>query len=79
MAPAFICCAVSRVTAPAVSSSLNAKGRDLHEVDVPGRVRVCTACGTCSTSTGKPHKLSIETKQPFEESQTVLGVINVQR
>jgi hypothetical protein len=41
--------------------------------------RMHTACGTCSTSTGKPHKLSIETKQPFEESQTVLGVINVQR
>jgi len=43
MAPAFVCCAVSRVTAAAVSSSLNAKGRDsLHEVDVPDRVRVCT-------------------------------------
>ena len=62
MAPAFICCAVSRVTAPAVFSSLNAKGRDsLHEVDVPDRVLVCTACGTCSTFTGKPPKLSIET------------------
>jgi len=43
IAPAFICCTGSRVTAPAVSSSLNAKGRDsLHEVDVPDRVRVCT-------------------------------------
>ncbi len=34
-----------QVTAAAVSSSLNAKGRDsLHEVDVPrpDRVRVCT-------------------------------------
>ena len=52
MAPAYICCAVSRVTAPAVFSSLNAKGRDsLHEVDVPDRVRVCTACGKCSTFT----------------------------
>ncbi len=62
MAPAFICCAVSRVTAPAVSSSVYAKGRDsLHEVDVPDRVLVCTACGTCSTFTGKPPKLSMET------------------
>ena len=62
MAPAFICCAVSRVTAPAVFSSLNAKGRDsLHEVDVPDRVLVCTACGTCSIFTGKPPKLSMET------------------
>jgi hypothetical protein len=55
-------CAVSRVTAPAVFSSLNAKGRDsLHKVDVPDRVLVCTACGTCSTFTGKPPKLSMET------------------
>ena len=62
IAPAFICCAVSRVTAPAVFSSLNAKGRDsLHEVDVPDRVLVCTACGTCSIFTGKPPKLSMET------------------
>jgi hypothetical protein len=39
MAPAIICCAVSRVTAAVVFSSLNAKGRDsLHEVDVPDRV-----------------------------------------
>ena len=62
MAPAYICCAVSRVTAPAVFSSLNAKGRDsLHEVDVPDRVLVCTASGTCSPFTGKPPKLSMET------------------
>jgi hypothetical protein len=41
MGPAFICCTGSRVTARAVSSSLNAKGRDsLHEVDVPDRVLV---------------------------------------
>ena len=61
MAPAYICCAVSRVPAPAVFSSLNAKGGDsLHELDVPDRVRVCTACGTCSTFTVKPPKLSIE-------------------
>jgi hypothetical protein len=65
MAPAYICCAVSRVPAPAVSSSLNAKGGDsLHELDVPDRVRVCTACGTCSTSTGKHPKLSMETVLP---------------
>ena len=62
MAPAYICCAVSRVTASAVSSSLNAKGRDsLHKVDVPDRVLVCTACGTCSIFTGKHPKLSMET------------------
>ena len=62
MAPAFICCAVSRVTAAAGFSSLNAKDRDsLHEVDVPVRVLVCTACGTCSTFTGKPPKKSSET------------------
>ena len=62
MAPAYIFWAVSRVTASVVSSSLNAKGRDsLHKVDVPDRVRVCTACGTCSTSTGKHPKLSMET------------------
>ena len=62
IAPAFICCAVSRVTAPAVFSSLNAKGRDsLHEMDVPDRVLVCTACGTCSIFTGKHPKLSMET------------------
>ena len=65
MAPACICCAVSRVPAPAVSSSLNAKGGDsLHKVDVADRVRVCTACGTCSTSTGKHPKLSMETVLP---------------
>ena len=65
MAPAYICCAVSRVPAPAVFSSLNAKGGDsLHELDVPDRVRVCTACGTCSTSTGKHPKLSMETVLP---------------
>ena len=53
---------MSRVTAPAVFSSLNAKGRDsLHEVDVPDRVLVCTASGTCSPFTGKPPKLSMET------------------
>ena len=62
MAPAYICCAVSRVTASAVLSSLNAKGRNsLHKVDVPDRVRVCTACGACSTFTGKHPKLSMET------------------
>ncbi len=54
----------------AVSSSLNAKGRDsLHKVDVPDRVLVCTACGTCSIFTGKPPKLPW--KQSFEESRTV--------
>jgi hypothetical protein len=38
MEPAFICCAVSRVTAAAVFLSLKAKGRDsLHKVDVPHR------------------------------------------
>jgi hypothetical protein len=64
MEPAFICCAVSRVFAPAVFSSLKAKGRDsLHEADVPDRVLVCTACGTCSIFTGKPPKLSMETQQ----------------
>jgi hypothetical protein len=63
---------VSRVTAPAVCWSFNAKGRDLlHEVDVPDQVpvpqavRVCTgtvtACGTCSTFKGKPPKLPMET------------------
>ena len=61
MAAAFICCAVSRVTAPAVFSSLNAKGRDsLHEVDVLDRVCVHTVCGTCSAFTGKSPKLSVE-------------------
>jgi hypothetical protein len=30
-------------------------------VDVPDRVRVCTAFGTCSTFTGKPLKLSMDT------------------
>ncbi len=36
----------------------------MHELDVPDRVRVCTACGTCSTSTGKHPKLSMETVLP---------------
>jgi hypothetical protein len=72
IAPAYIFCAVSRVTAPAVSSSLNAKGRDsLHKVDVPDRVLVCTACGTCSTFTGKPPKLPMGTVLREEESRTV--------
>jgi hypothetical protein len=79
MAPAFICCAMSRVTAPVVSSSLNAKGRDsLHEVGVPDRVRVCTACGTCSTLTGKPPKLSMEAVLR-EESWIVCILIKVER
>ena len=58
-------------------SSLNAKGRDsLHEVHVPDRVRVCTACGTCSTFTGKPPNLSME---PVfrEESRTVCVIMKV--
>ncbi len=77
MAAAFICFAVSRVTAPAVFSSFDAKGRDsLHEVDVRDRVRVCTACGTCSTFTGKPPKLSMEIVLR-EESRTDCVVIKV--
>jgi len=80
MAAAFICCAVSRVTAPAVFSSLNAKGRDsLHEVDVLDRECVCTACGTCSTFTGKPPKLSVEIVLRDEDSPTDCILIKVER
>ena len=53
-----------RVPSPRSSGLLVAQcqGWDsLHELDVPDRVRVCTACGTCSTSTGKHPKLSMET------------------
>jgi hypothetical protein len=32
-------------------------------VDVPDRVRVGTACGTCSTFTGKSPKLTMETRR----------------
>ena len=43
MAPAFICCAGSRVTAPGGLLVPQWQGsRFLHEVDVPDRVRVCT-------------------------------------
>jgi hypothetical protein len=80
MAAAFICCAVSRVTAPVVFSSLNAKGRDsLHELDVPDRVCVCTAYGTCSTFTGKPIKLSMEIVLRKEDPRTDCILIKVER
>jgi hypothetical protein len=48
-----------------------------------GRARsgacVHTACGTCSTFTGKPPKLSMETVLREEESRTVSDLMKVER
>ena len=77
MAPAFICCTGSRVTAPAVFSSLNAKGRDsLHGVDVPDRVRVCTRRGTRHVTRARHSRVSLPNcpwKQSFEKKNLGLN------
>ena len=71
MAPAFIYCTGSRVTARAVSSSVNDKGRDsLHEVDVPYRLCVCTRRGTRHVTRARHSRVSLPNcpwQQSFEK------------